>query len=278
MNPFLHENHANIVLGFFLLAAIFIPLERLFALHPEQKIARAGWKTDIVHFFVNHFAVKAGLFLVLMLAVAVLRGMVDGPLQKAIASQPGGVQFLEAVLVADVAGYTAHRLTHRVPWLWRFHAVHHSVEEMDWLASSHLHPVDQIFTKVMTLLPLYLLGFSRASFGVYLALITLQPIFIHSNVRFRFGWLRYLFATPEFHHWHHSAEAEAWDKNFAPQFPLLDYLFGTLHLPRDGRMPDRYGIDTVMDSDANAGKAIVRAISDGYIAQMVRPFKKPYEE
>lgn len=229
--------------------------------------------------FVNHFAVKAGLFLVIMVLAVLLRGLVDSPVQKAIAAQPGMVQFLEAVLVADIAGYAAHRATHTVPWLWRFHAVHHSVEEMDWLASSHLHPVDQIFTKLCTFLPLYLLGFSKATFGVYLILVSIQPIFVHANVRFRFGPLRYLFATPEFHHWHHSAEQEARDKNFAPQFPWLDYLLGTLHLPHDGRMPAHYGLGvpppvtadgtTAADTPGAAHKP-----PTGYWAQMVQPFRK----
>jgi sterol desaturase/sphingolipid hydroxylase (fatty acid hydroxylase superfamily) len=70
-----------------------------------------------------------------------------------------------------------------------------------------------------------------------------QATFIHANVRFEFGWLRWLLATPQFHHWHHSAETVAVDKNFAVHLPALDWLFGTYYLPK-GRWPSSYGLTT----------------------------------
>jgi sterol desaturase/sphingolipid hydroxylase (fatty acid hydroxylase superfamily) len=129
---------------------------------------------------------------------------------------------------------------------------------MDWLASGRLHPIDQVFTRSCVVLPLFCLGFSRATFGAFLAVTTLQAIFIHANVRFRFGPLRWIIATPEFHHWHHANDPGAYNTNFAGECPLVDLLFGTLHLPK-GRMPERYGIDD--------------PVPDGYLHQLAWPFR-----
>jgi sterol desaturase/sphingolipid hydroxylase (fatty acid hydroxylase superfamily) len=125
---------------------------------------------------------------------------------------------------------------------------------MDWLAAARLHPLDAVFTRAVTILPLYLLGFTRATFGAYLGFVALQAIFIHANVRFRFGPLRWITATPEFHHWHHALAPV--DKNFAGNLPLLDVVFGTHHLP--GAMPAAYGMG--------------EPAPNGYVAQLTWPF------
>ncbi len=231
---------STIVFGIVVAAAIFIPLEQLFALHP-QKILRRGWKTDLVHFLVNNVLSTAGIFVVVVVFAVVGHGLVNAGFQAAVRAQPWPLQFLEALAITEVAGYWAHRATHRVPLLWRFHRVHHSITQMDWLASAHLHPVDQIFTRSCVIIPLFVLGFSKATFGAYLVFAAIGALFIHSNVRLRFGPLRWIIATPEFHHWHHANQPGAIDRNFAGQLPLLDVVFGTAHLPR--RWPDAYGVN-----------------------------------
>ena len=85
-----------------------------------------------------------------------------------------------------------------------------------------------------------------------------QSVLIHSNVRINFGPLRWLLASPEFHHWHHSRDREARDKNFAGQLPLLDLLFGTSYMP-PGRMPSKYGLD--------------QPVPATYPAQLLYPFR-----
>ena len=109
-------------------------------------------------------------------------------------------------LVADFTQYWVHRTFHAVPFLWRFHAIHHSVEEMDWLAGSRLHLVDVIVTRGLTYVPIFVLGFSNAALMVYVFLVAAQATFIHANVRWQFRPVRRLVATPAFHHWHHSAD------------------------------------------------------------------------
>ena len=134
--------------------------------------------------------------------------------------------------------------------------MHHSITEMDWLAAGHLHPLDQVFTRSCAVVPLLALGFTRATFGAYLVFATLLAIGIHANVRFRFGPLLHVVATPEFHHWHHSKDPAAIDTNFGG-FPIVDRLFGTLYLPADHHPAD-YGTS--------------EPEPDGYLAQLAWPF------
>jgi sterol desaturase/sphingolipid hydroxylase (fatty acid hydroxylase superfamily) len=232
---------SRLLVGIAVLAALFVLLERALPLHP-LKVLRPGWRTDLVHLIANNLLSTMLLLVALITAGVGLRLMVPLGWRMAVAGQPHGLQFAEAFLLASVCGYWAHRASHRVPWLWRFHRVHHSSERLDWLAAGRLHPVDQAFQRSCIVLPLFALGFSRATFGGYLVFLTLQAIFIHANVRVRFGPLRWLIATPEFHHWHHASDPLAYNSNFAGEFPWIDLAFGTLHLPL-GRMPTAYGAD-----------------------------------
>ncbi len=231
----------GIVIGMVVLAIIFIPLERLFALRP-RRILRAGWRTDVVHYLINGAALKVGVVIAVAVVGTVLRAFVPAPFRATIAASPSWAQIVAALAIATVGGYAGHRAAHEVPLLWRFHRVHHSIREMDWLAANHLHPLDQIFIRSSAVLPLYALGFGRMSLGAFVVLTTLQAIFIHANVRLTFGPLRWVIATPQFHHWHHAREPQAYNSNYAGEFPAVDALFGTLYLPAH-RWPARYGID-----------------------------------
>ena len=145
------------------------------------------------------------------------------------------------LVVADFTQYWVHRAFHAVPLPWRFHAVHHSAEQMDWLAGSRLHLVDIAITRGLTYVPIYVIGFGDGPLFAYLVVVSAQATFIHANVRFDFGAVKWLVATPQFHHWHHAAEREAVDKNFAVHLPVLDWVFGTMYLPR--HWPNAYGIE-----------------------------------
>jgi sterol desaturase/sphingolipid hydroxylase (fatty acid hydroxylase superfamily) len=248
---------SNIVFGLAILAVIFIPLERLFALHP-RRVLRRGWRTDVVHYLVNGAALKVGLVVSVIAVGSVLRAFVPAPLRLGIAASPTWVQIVAGFAITTIGGYAGHRAAHEVPLLWRFHRVHHSVRDMDWLAANHLHPLDETFGRSAAVLPLYALGFGRVSLGAFVILITVQAIFIHANVRISWGPLRWVIATPQFHHWHHAREPEAYNTNFAGEFPVLDALFGTLYLPAD-RWPARYGIDDVEP--------------DGYLRQLAWPLR-----
>jgi len=247
----------RIVVGIVVAALVFVPLERAFPLH-RRRALRPGWRTDAVHFVVNNLLSTALLIAGFVVIGLPLRALVPQHWRDEVAAMPAGRQFVVALLLAELGQYWAHRATHRVPWLWRFHKVHHSVAQMDWLAAARLHPIDQAFTRLCTVVPLLVLGFTRGTFGGYLAFASIQAIFIHANVRFRFGPLRWVLATPQFHHWHHGNTPDAIDTNFAGQLPLLDVLFGTAHLPARA-WPARYGVDD--------------ALPRGYLAQLAWPWR-----
>jgi sterol desaturase/sphingolipid hydroxylase (fatty acid hydroxylase superfamily) len=244
--------------GVLIACLIFIPLERLLAMHPLQRILRRGWWNDVIYLFVNGWLIKLGILIILAAAMVVSASLIPPPVRAAVAGQPFWLQIVEIILIADLGFYFAHRMFHAIPLLWRFHQIHHSIEELDWLAAARVHPVDQIATKGISLLPVFALGFSEAAIALFALLYQWQSILLHSNISIGFGPLRWLIASPDFHHWHHSKEDAARNRNFAGQLSLLDVLFGTAHMPR-GQVPSQYGIDEPLPST--------------YVTQLLHPFK-----
>ena len=228
------------VLNLLLYSAVFIPLERLFALRADQPVFRRQWLIDLTYFFINSLLIEILTILTLEPALILFDWARVGWVSTTVGSLPLVVQVPTLVLVADFTRYWVHRTFHAVSWLWPFHAIHHSVEEMDWLAGSRLHLVDVILTRGLTYVPIFVFGFSESALMVYVVLVAAQATFIHANVRWEFRPLRKVVATPAFHHWHHSAEREAIDKNFAVHTPIWDILFGTYYLP--DRWPTAYGL------------------------------------
>jgi lathosterol oxidase len=249
-----------LLLNLIVYSAVFIPLERLFARLPDQPIFRRGWRTDLVYFGVSSLLVQVTTLLTMKPAMVLFQWAAHPGLQAWVAAQSFVLQFVAILFLTDLTQYWIHRLFHRVPALWRFHQIHHSADVMDWLAGSRLHLVDVAVTRGLTYVPIFLLGFAEAPLFAYVVLVSVQATFIHANVRFNFGPLRWLLATPQFHHWHHGAEAEAIDKNFAVHLPLLDWLFGTFYLPT-GRWPAAYGL-------ANG-----RVVPEGFSRQFVYPLR-----
>ena len=239
---------------------LFVPLERLFARLPEQHVFRREWRTDLSYFFVSTLFVQVITLLTLRPAMVLFDWAASRSLQELVRAQPFVLQFAEILLLTDLTQYWVHRAFHRVPWLWRFHRIHHSAQAMDWLAGSRLHLVDVAVTRSLSYVPIYVLGFAEAPLYAYVVFVSIQATFIHANLRFELAALRGVLATPQFHHWHHGADAEAVDVNFAVHLPLLDRLFGTYHLPR-GRWPSAYGL---------AGGA---RVPGGWLHQLVEPLR-----
>lgn len=242
------ENRAlpSLSLDWFLLnlmfwCAVFIPLERWFALRRDQPIFRHGWRTDLAYFFVSALAVQWVTIITMKPAQVLFAWVLDEQWRTSIGKQPLWLQIIEILLITDFVQYWAHRAFHRIPFLWKFHAIHHSAERMDWLAGSRLHIIDIVVTRGLSYMPLFALGFADAALLGYGVIVTLQATLIHANVRFKFGPLRYWLVTPQFHHWHHSDEDAAVDKNFAVHLPIWDWLFGSYYLPGE-QWPASYGV------------------------------------
>lgn len=183
----------------------------------------------------------------------------NNPIVPYVQVQPIWLQFIELLIVVDFTTYWLHRAMHEVNFLWRFHAIHHSTEQMDWLASSRLHIVEVLMTRFIATLPIFLLGFHTSAVFAYLVFISFHAIFIHSNVRFRFPYLRWLIATPEFHHWHHSSQKPAIDKNYAAFIPLYDVIFKSIYMPN--HLASVYG-------------TVGYKIPNSFVKQFTWPFKR----
>jgi sterol desaturase/sphingolipid hydroxylase (fatty acid hydroxylase superfamily) len=223
------------------LAMIFIPLERLLPQRPEQRVFRRQWLNDTIYLFCNGFVVRVGVLLILGAAMSLFAARQPEGGSGWISTLPLWLQVIGATIVADVGFYAHHRLFHAVPFLWRFHAVHHSIEELDWLAAHRVHPFDQIVSSTFSILPLYLLGFSGEAMILAGFIYLLQSHLIHSNAAIGFGPLRWIFASPHFHHWHHSNMPGTHDTNFSGQLLFMDWIFGTLKMPEG--LPAVYGTD-----------------------------------
>jgi sterol desaturase/sphingolipid hydroxylase (fatty acid hydroxylase superfamily) len=230
-----------------LLAVVMWPLEQLFPAYPQGTLRRPGTRTDLIYWFFTPvctkvltsfflIAVTVGLVWLLgwRLDARILEGF--GPLGQ----QPGWLQAVEMLIVGDFLDYSSHRMFHTSK-LWRFHAVHHSPEHMDWLAYGRMHPVNDAGTRLIQVLPLMLLGFSPIAVMGVLPFLALYVIFLHSNISWTFGPFRYVLVSPAYHRWHHAKDDDAVDVNFAGIFPIWDLLFGTFYMPRD-RLPKQYGV------------------------------------
>ncbi len=230
----------GMLIGTALLATLFYLLERFFPEQPDQPAFRKGTKVDFIYWFFDSFFTKrlatlaAGALVIAAIAFKM-------PRFSFAAQQPLWLQAIETFLVADFCGYWSHRMLHEVPWLWRIHRVHHSSESLDWLAAARVHPLETVWTRTISVLPLFLLGFSPKLTAFLAGFIAVYPIFIHCNVRWGYGWIGYIVASPAFHRWHHSADADALNKNYSGLLPLYDFLFGTAHFPKSGK-PERYGL------------------------------------
>lgn len=228
------------ILNLLVFSFLFIFIEKLWGHRKNQLIFRSEWRTDLFYFAFNHILIGVFLIIVNSFIAQFTFAMHDGVHQFVRALHPV-IQFLSLLLVADIIQYWSHRAYHEIPFLWKFHAVHHSSKEMDWLAGSRVHVVELLLTRMFVLLPIFLLGFDTAVVNAYVVFVAFQAVFDHANVSVNPGFFRYIIVTPNFHHWHHSQDKEALDRNYAVHFSFLDYLFGTA-VNSQKMWPEKYGV------------------------------------
>ena len=239
---------------------MFAPIERLFAHRPEQRLFRQEWREDLFYYLVSSMAVQVLTFLTLAPSTFIMAktgGLAE--FRAGVAAMPWLLQIAIIMLLTDVAQYWFHRTFHRVPFLWGFHAVHHSAKAMDWLAGARMHVVEIVLMRAVTSLPLLTLGFAPSAMQAYVGIVFITSSLVHANLRGNFDRLGKFVVVPRFHHWHHGIEPEAIDVNFAIHFPWIDRLFGTHYMPK-GKWPEGYGV--------------AEEVPGGYLKQLAYPWTR----
>ena len=228
------------LLDLLLMTLIFSPIEVLWPAYKEQSVFRNGWLTDIVYFLSTHLPIQITTFLILLPATQLSSVLNVPAVSNVVSHLPWLVQFFLAVLVADLAEYFIHRAFHKVPFMWRFHAIHHSSASLDWIAGSRAHVVEDIAVRAFILIPMMCV-FSHEMLVAYLFFVNIHATWAHCNFGPTIKWLEPFLVQPRYHHWHHTPQTEAIDKNFAIHFPWIDKIFGTHYLPAD-KWPHSYGL------------------------------------
>ncbi len=214
--------------------------------------------TDLLYWFVMPLVLRGSRTLLLAAGVALL--FADQPPGFGLLRElPLWQQCLAVLLLQDVLLYWIHRGFHTRS-AWKFHAVHHSPRVLDFLSASRFHLVNDILSFVVADVVVLLLGFSPAAVLALAPFNLIYSCMVHANLNWTFGPLRYLFASPVFHRWHHTMQGEGIDKNFAPTFPVLDVVFGTFFMPA-GRLPEQFGNGE-------------RDFPEDFWGQLIHPFRR----
>ncbi len=257
---------ASIIISFVILFIVFRVIELLRARERRLPVFRRGFATDLAYWAFAPVVTKAltrvALFAVIAPLALFVWGKIDEDLIRQgfgpVARLPLWVQAIAILLLADFAGYWMHRWLHGRR-LWRFHAIHHSSVDLDWLSSVRAHPVDGIISGVLTAIPILGLGFAPMAVAGIVPVLGLMGVLAHANVDWDWGPLRKVIVSPRFHRWHHTDVSAGRDTNFAGLLPLWDILFGTYNMPRD-QLPVSFGTKSPVPS--------------GFIGQLAFPFRK----
>jgi sterol desaturase/sphingolipid hydroxylase (fatty acid hydroxylase superfamily) len=230
-------------------AAVFTVLTWFWACNPGQ----AWWHkrdlvTDLCYWFfipvITRF-LRIGMLIVgaaVLFQITTADGLIafydngHGPL----AALPLIAQMAIFLIGEDIILYWTHRLFHGER-MWKYHAVHHSSEELEWISAARFHPINLFLGTVFADVALLVAGISPNIFLVLGPLTVAHSAFVHANLDWTLGPFKYVIAGPVFHRWHHTSANRGGEKNFAATFPVLDLIFGTFYMP-EGELPDNYGI------------------------------------
>jgi sterol desaturase/sphingolipid hydroxylase (fatty acid hydroxylase superfamily) len=248
------------IINVLIVGFLFVPLERFFPARAEQTVFRPEWQEDMFYYLISSMFVQVLGFITLAPSNFVNTAIPLDDVRIYIVALPFIVQVLIIMAATDFVQYWVHRAFHMIPFLWRFHSIHHSTKKMDWLAGARMHLIEIAILRSLTALPMFTLGFDPAAIQAYLLIVYFYSSFIHANIGWKFGFVERFFVTPRFHHWHHGSDRAAIDINYSSHFPIYDWLFGTHHLP-ETEWPEAYGV--VGDN-----------VPKGYWNQLKHPFVK----
>ena len=229
----------------FVLFILVVPVEKLFPRHKGQKVRRPFYKLDISYALASPFLNGAGLIAAVFVGVFTFAWVPGLMIRPLVAMIPPIAMPVIGFLLFDMIGYWTHRFYHEIPFCWKFHAIHHSTEHLDWASGFRAHPFDGTLIAPAFFF-LIAAGFSTELTGLFAIIQIILGLFLHANVRFRLSWLHPFVGTPEMHHWHHSSETDAIWSNYGAVIPHWDMIFGTYYMPKDKR-PTKYGVEEYIE-------------------------------
>lgn len=247
-------------------AILFGVLERLWPCNPGRHASPRAFITDIIYGLVIPLFTRFVVAIYTGIGIAlVFRGVSEEMVFLSLtqgfgpaAQLPVWAQAAIVFILSDIILYWTHRTFHTGKF-WPYHAVHHCSKEVSWHSTYRFHPLNTwlTFTAVDSLM--VFLGFSLEAVTLMATFNMFYSAMVHANLNWTFGPFRFIFASPVFHRWHHTMQAEGLDKNFAPTFPLLDIMFGTFYMP-EGRVPEQYGVS--------------EPVPESFLGQLAWPFKR----
>lgn len=245
-------------------------LEIIFPWRKNQSIFRKDFWLDTFYMFFNFFLFSLVMYNALSnVAVELFNQFlglfgITNMVAIQIQNSPIWVQFLIMFVVADFIQWWVHVMLHRVPWLWKFHKVHHSVVEMGFAAHLRYHWMETIVYKSILYIPLTMIGFGIDDFFLLHSLTVLIGHLNHANIPLTYGPFKYVLNNPAMHIWHHAKTMPAnhpYGINYGISLSIWDYLFKTAHIPHSGR-------------DIELGFSDIEEYPEHFVQQMAEPFKE----
>lgn len=266
----LHPHWGNYFYWLIAISALVYLLELYFPWRKHQAKVRQDFWLDAFYMFFNFFLFSLiGYAAISDVAVNAFNDFlrwafgIENLVAIRVAGLPHWAQLLTLFLVRDFVQWNTHVLLHRVPWLWKFHQVHHSVQQMGFAAHLRYHFMETIVYRSIEYLPLAMIGFGIQDFIlVHLFALTIGHL-NHANIYLPLGPLKYIFNSPQMHIWHHAKELPkgSYGVNYGITLSIWDYLFGTVWMPKSGR-------------DIPLGFDDIEHYPEDFIGQVIQPFKK----
>ena len=244
-----------------LLSVVVWSVELIVPWRKGQKAVRKDFWLDVFYMFFNFFLLSLiGYNAISNIGVELFNQFLGlfgltNLVAINVASWPAWMQFGLMFILADFIQWNVHRLLHRVPWLWEFHKVHHSVKEMGFAAHLRFHWMETFVYKSIQYVPLAMIGFGLQDFFIMHIVTLLIGHLNHANLNIDYGPLRYVLNNPKMHIWHHVKQMPNQYPNgfnFGISLSIWDYIFGTALIPSDGR-----DIELGFDGDENFPQGFV---------------------
>ncbi|MEZ4746256.1 MAG: sterol desaturase family protein [Calditrichia bacterium] len=245
-------------------------IERLSPWRKNQPVLREGIWQDLFWLIFNGHYLGLLLAIVTGKVVAVFNTFLFNaglPVPESLAllsDYPLWAQFIIFFILKDFIEWNIHRMLHTIPWLWEFHKLHHSIEEMDWIGNFRFHWGEVVVYKTLSYLPLVILGVDGTVILIIAIIGTLMQDLNHANLPIDWGPFKYVFNSPKMHIWHHDVETYGkGGQNFGIVLSIWDWLFKTAYWPKDREEPEKLGFKGIDNYPKTLLKRIVYPLRIG---------------